>query len=295
MRFSIILPTFNRAGHLNYAIESVIAQSFLDWELIIIDDGSTDNTFEIVEGYTKKDARIKYFYQKNQERSAARNNGISKSTGDFVLFLDSDDYVEIDHLKSINEWVRKDEAEFDFFFTSYKQRFEDEIVNGEVVNYNSNKSFLAYLIANPIATPRGVCKKEILEGNLFNESLSMGEDSELWSRISLVAKVKQIPVNTYILVHHDGRSVAAGLSVSLSHMETLKIISSLVKSKEEKESLQKAFSYSRFKIGDYYLRNNKRFLALWNYLRAFFIAPNFRTKEYFYKMYSALFKSSDTI
>ena len=74
--FSIIIPTYNRAHLISMAIDSVIAQTFENWELIIVDDGSTDNTKELVDNYCSIDKRIRYIYQENAERSAARNNGI---------------------------------------------------------------------------------------------------------------------------------------------------------------------------------------------------------------------------
>ena len=71
--FSIIIPTFNRAHMIHLAIKSVFNQTYKNWELIIVDDGSTDNTKEIIDKYIEKDKRVKYLYQKNKERSAARN------------------------------------------------------------------------------------------------------------------------------------------------------------------------------------------------------------------------------
>ena len=79
--FSIIIPTYNRAHLISKAIESVIAQTFENWELIIVDDGSTDETKDLILSYQNKVARIRYIYQQNAERSAARNNGIDKSKG----------------------------------------------------------------------------------------------------------------------------------------------------------------------------------------------------------------------
>ena len=74
--FSIIIPTYNRAPMIGKAIESVIKQSFENWECIVIDDGSTDETKSVVAKYAQIDSRIRYCYQDNQERSVARNNGI---------------------------------------------------------------------------------------------------------------------------------------------------------------------------------------------------------------------------
>ena len=99
MFYSIVLPTYNRADFIERAINSVLNQTFVDWELIIVDDGSTDDTKAIVDKYTQLDQRIKYYYQKNQERCIARNNGIDKASGDFICFLDSDDYFLEKHLE----------------------------------------------------------------------------------------------------------------------------------------------------------------------------------------------------
>lgn len=88
-KVSIITPTFNRSHTIRGAIDSVLAQDFQDWEMIIVDDGSTDNTEGIVRGYADK--RIRYFTKPNGGPSKARNFGISHASGDWIMYLDSDD------------------------------------------------------------------------------------------------------------------------------------------------------------------------------------------------------------
>ena len=105
MLFSIIIPTYNREKLIGLAINSVINQTFIDWELIIIDDGSADKTKEVVKPYLK-DKRVKYFFQKNAERSSARNNGILKSQGKYICFLDSDDKFLTNHLQDLNDLIQ---------------------------------------------------------------------------------------------------------------------------------------------------------------------------------------------
>jgi glycosyltransferase involved in cell wall biosynthesis len=95
---SVIIPTFNRATQLQRAIESVLAQSFTDFEVLIVDDGSKDNTEQMVKQFT--DNRIRYFYKHNEERSIARNYGIKMATGNYVVFLDSDDLYLKEHLQT---------------------------------------------------------------------------------------------------------------------------------------------------------------------------------------------------
>jgi glycosyltransferase involved in cell wall biosynthesis len=95
---SIIMPSYNQAEYLSETLDSVLAQSFKDWECLIVDDGSIDNTEEIAKIYCKKDDRFKYIKQENQGPSVARNNGIRNSAGEFILPLDSDDLISKDYL-----------------------------------------------------------------------------------------------------------------------------------------------------------------------------------------------------
>lgn len=97
-RVSIITPTYNRAGFIAEAVESVLAQTMPDWELLIVDDGSTDNTLEALVSYGK-DSRIQYMYQTNQGQGAARNAALAKANGEFIGFLDSDDIWMPDKLE----------------------------------------------------------------------------------------------------------------------------------------------------------------------------------------------------
>lgn len=90
-RVSIVIPTYDRANLLPRAIGSVQSQTFQDWELIIVDDGSRDDTRDVVADYMSRDARIRCIYQGNRRQAAARNNGIRNARGEMIAFLDSDD------------------------------------------------------------------------------------------------------------------------------------------------------------------------------------------------------------
>src|SRR5215510_618603 len=93
---SVIMPTFNRADTIKRAIRSVQAQTFTDWELIVVDDGSTDNTVALIEGC---DPRLKLIRQENQGTAGARNAGLHASAGSYIAFLDSDDEWLPHHLE----------------------------------------------------------------------------------------------------------------------------------------------------------------------------------------------------
>jgi len=202
--FSIITPTYNRATFLPKAIESVLSQKFLDWELIIVDDGSTDNTKEVVTNYS--DSRIRYIYQENAERSAARNNGIRNSKGNYICFLDSDDYYLPQHLMVFNDYIIKNNYPEGLLFTNVILEYNG--VNKKIkLQYNNNP--FPFLFNNYI-TPNMVCiHKKSFNTNLFPEQFinAFWEDTHLWIRIALSNPVFYIDNYTCVQLEHSNRSI----------------------------------------------------------------------------------------
>ena len=95
---SIIIPVYNAASYLDKCIESILHQKYKDFELLLINDGSTDNSGDICDAFALKDNRISVFHQQNQGVSAARNLGIEQAKGEWLQFIDSDDWIENDFL-----------------------------------------------------------------------------------------------------------------------------------------------------------------------------------------------------
>ncbi len=195
--FSIIIPTYNRERFIGSAIESVQKQSTENWELIIVDDGSTDNTKHIISSYIKKDKRIKYLYQKNAERSAARNNGIKNSIGKYICFLDSDDEYKNNHLSTFFQKIQEiGEIECMIFNQIVPEHLK-------VQSYNNYEKTLKYMIH-----PQEVCiHKNIFKTENFDENLSIVEDFDLWIRIVDKFPLYNINKCTVKIHKHDDRSV----------------------------------------------------------------------------------------
>ena len=105
MIFSIITPVYNRETTIGASIDSVLAQTFDQWELILVDDGSTDRTSDICKAYAQKDARICYVHKDNGGVSSARNRGIEEANGEYILFLDSDDSLTENALMDLSEQI----------------------------------------------------------------------------------------------------------------------------------------------------------------------------------------------
>lgn len=104
---SIIVPIFNSQEYLSRCIQSVISQSYIDFELILVDDGSTDSSFSICSKYAALDLRVRAFSQNNSGASIARNKGLSEANGDWMMFLDSDDWIDRDMLETMVEITEK--------------------------------------------------------------------------------------------------------------------------------------------------------------------------------------------
>lgn len=102
-RISVIIPAYNSEKYIGKSIESVQTQLFQNWELIVVDDGSKDNTFNVAESYANLDNRIRVIHQKNAGPGIARNTGIAAANGDYIVFFDSDDYVEKDYFQLLSE------------------------------------------------------------------------------------------------------------------------------------------------------------------------------------------------
>lgn len=120
---SIIVPVFNAQNYLNKLINSVLMQTYTCWELILVDDGSTDNSYEICKSYSLKDKRIKVLHQQNSGPSTARNLGMRFAYGEYVNFLDSDDWIEEDFIESFK--LNNRNAEMDIVISGMLQEYSN--------------------------------------------------------------------------------------------------------------------------------------------------------------------------
>ncbi len=206
--FTVIIPTHNRAGRLGKTIASVLNQDEKDFELIIVDDGSTDDTSSVVEAIG--DDRIRYLWQENRERAAARNTGVSVSRGAYVTFLDSDDLLYPEHLRTVREALRSMGLP-----PVYHQAYEVIDDAGKLVsrlNIPGGRINRLLFTRGNIMSCQGVfVQRVILSDNRFNESpvLTGLEDWELWIRLAAHYPIPHGEVVTSALVQHKERSVMA--------------------------------------------------------------------------------------
>lgn len=185
---SVIIPCFNYAHFLGEALDSVLAQTYTNWECIVINDGSPDNTEEIALEYCKKDQRIKYYYKENGGHSSARNFGILKSTGKYILPLDADDWISNAYLEEATKILEADE--------------NVTLVTGQVQLFgNNNEKVLmpsydlrSFLIVNYITISSLFRRTDYNNTGGFDETMLGFEDWDFF--ISLLKKggtVKELP------------------------------------------------------------------------------------------------------
>jgi glycosyltransferase involved in cell wall biosynthesis len=192
---SVLIPSYNHAHYLTHAVRSVISQSFSDWEAIIIDDGSTDDTQKVAAQFD--DPRIRYIYQENQGLSAARNTGIRESNSDIIALLDADDIWTKDYLDTMMASLGN-QTEVVAVYSGFQ--YIDE--SGKEVGFPSTKvvppeEFRDYFAANGNwLVPSGVVFRKVVaqEEGCFDESLRAVEDAYLWSKMSYRGPFVGIPL-----------------------------------------------------------------------------------------------------
>ena len=204
-KFSIIVPTYNRAHLIGKTIDTILSQSFTNFELIVIDDGSTDNTEDLID--QKYGKRVKYFKKNNAERAAARNFGTQHAHGKYVLWFDSDDIMYPNYLEVANKIIVKESEPELVALSHHYLNTNNKEISVEIIPNDVNE--LLYK-GNFFACNAVVVRKDIALENLFNEDreLTASEDYELWLRLGSQYTFHTDKEITWALIVHDERSVS---------------------------------------------------------------------------------------
>lgn len=180
--FSVIIPVYNRAHRLPYVLKSLKQQTFLDFETIIVDDVSTDNSYQVAMDYELPN-KIVLRNERNCERCVTRNRGIDLAKGQYICFLDSDDYHLPEHFQKLHEFIVSNGNPTAFFFTNAWNETEDGIRTDrscpDFENYNPYTYFLRYTV-NP---QRWAVHRDILREVRFDPTVTIAEDMDLSLRI----------------------------------------------------------------------------------------------------------------
>ena len=178
---SIIMATYNQADFIEKSVQSVLDQTFKDYELIVINDGSTDNTGVLFQEKIKSD-KIRYCYQENKGAASARNKGLRLATGEYVVFLDSDDLLYPEYLERQMETMRKTGR--DMVACDSNLLYLDGTRKNNVLGLKRQDQFYQFVAQNHTPLMAVMAKKEIIiTAGLFDESLGNSEDYDLWLRL----------------------------------------------------------------------------------------------------------------
>lgn len=220
--FSVVIPTYNRASKLQRAVESVLAQSYDNFEILVMDDGSTDNTAEVVASFV--DPRITYLWDKNFGGPARpRNRGIAIAKGEWICFLDADDWWTTDKLQACFDCIN-DKVDLVYhdleIVTDQSRLFRRKIIK----SWQVKPPVLIDLMArgSPIATSSAVVRTKLLKQlNGMNESPDMvaTEDYNTWLRIAqLTDGFRYVSKRLgFYELHHQGISSQKDMSVPAQH------------------------------------------------------------------------------
>ena len=193
MRFSVIIPLYNKGPYLSKALASVKAQTFRDFELIVVDDGSTDDSFKVAqEVLTDADVKHQLIRQENAGVSMARNNGVRVASGDYICFLDADDWWAPSFLERM-DWLIHEYPDAGIYGTNYyvvkngRQKICVTTAQTGYINYCRTyaEKLQMPLWTGAVSIPRSV----FCETGGFKPHLKLGEDFDLWIRIALSHQV----------------------------------------------------------------------------------------------------------
>jgi len=222
-KVSVVIPTYNRAGLLKRAVQSVLNQTYQDFELIVVDDGSTDNTEEVVRSFN--DNKVIYIkHERNKGAPAAWNTGIRAARGEYVAFQDSDDEWLPEKLEKQIKAFKTASTEIGLVYTGFWRIEGDKRTFSPSPNITPKEGAIhdALLKGNFVGTPNTVVKKECFEkAGMFDEKLPMYQDWELWIRISKYYCFKYIDEALVISYYTPGSLNKPG---SLIEARTLKLM-----------------------------------------------------------------------
>jgi glycosyltransferase involved in cell wall biosynthesis len=204
--FSIVVPTYNRGHLIKKTLESLLNQAWSSYEIIVVDDGSTDNTEAMVSALNSP--RIHYFKKENAERAAARNYGANKARGRYVNFFDSDDIALPNHLAEAYKVVAENQYP-EWFHMGYAIVTPEEEIVKRVDAYKGSTLKAYFTNGNPLSCNGVFLRTDIIKKYNFNEvrQLSGSEDYELWYRLVARYPLHYSNVITSWVVDHESRSV----------------------------------------------------------------------------------------
>ena len=249
-KISIIVPIYNEEENLRKCIESLINQTYKELEIILINDGSTDKSKEIIESF--KDKRIIAIHKKNTGISDTRNIGIGKSTGDYIMFVDSDDYLELNCIERLIETAEKENSEivmFNYYLETQSKRIEIKLPKIEARNLKEDKDLLTKIHLGPCTK---IFKAELIKDNLFPLNLKYEDVPFVVEAVIKAGKISFVPNYLYhYVIKKSGETITRDERI----FDIITICAIVEKKLEQINYVNKTNFF--VKVLSYYLKNSR--------------------------------------
>lgn len=256
--FSVVIPLYNKEKYIKGTLQSVLAQTYTNFEVIIVNDGSTDKSLEKI--YIFPQDKIRVITIENSGVSVARNVGIKAAKGDFIVLLDADDYWYPNHISNFQASILKFPSE-QVFCNNYKIKyavnnlyqpvFSNLNLNGGIEKY----SFFETSYINSIITSTTVCiRARVLKSCLFDEQILSGEDTDLWIRLGLQYPVVFHPEVTAIYNKFVAQSLSKSDNIDSKFIFTQKFL----EAEQTNAALRKFMDLNRFSVLLVYIKKQNR-------------------------------------
>lgn len=253
---SIIIPCYNQATFLEDTLYSILNQTYSNWECLIINDGSTDETEKIAQQFAEKDKRFQYFFKDNGGLSSARNFGLDKSTGNYIQFLDSDDFIDNAKLElSINELKKTENTDKKLAISNFRM-FENSIANWSKPYCNLKPEYFTFEnvlckwdedFSIPIHC--GFFDAALFQNLRFNESLKAKEDWVMWVQL-FQTQAKAVFINQPLALYRKNpKSMTATQSFVSDYLTAFEYLKTILPDAE-------FFQLSKAIISRYYTSNH---------------------------------------
>lgn len=206
---SIIIPVYNVEKYLERCVNSVLKQSYNDLEIILVDDGSTDNSGKICDRFKKKDDRIIVIHQRNQGLSAARNIGITKANGEYIAFVDSDDYILDDMYETLYKNLIKNDADISickYQCVSENQKIDFSLDSNNIIIMDKVKAMNELLLDKTITNHawNKLYKKDIFNNTKFPIGKKFEDIGTMYLLFEKAQKIVYQDTTQYIYINRDG-------------------------------------------------------------------------------------------
>jgi hypothetical protein len=203
--FTVIVPTYNQAQYLGQALDSLLAQTDPDWEAMVVNDGSTDSTGEVIDAYCRKDSRFRAFHKENGGVASALNIGLREARGKWICWLSSDDLFETKKLEVHRLWIAKYPGCY-FFYSHFKYLYDTTgLITYPYLRKIRDRRWqvlemlrLNFIHGNSICVQRDAW----VRAGMFNEELRYGQDYDMWLRLLALYPATFIPQRTCITRQH---------------------------------------------------------------------------------------------